>query len=74
MNPNDTTLIVGNEFARVAVSLDTAANEPRLRLEDLRSGRRILLDALEVASLTFLSHADFEALVDPGKHGWQQWP
>ena len=38
--------IVGNEFAEVAVCVDGSANSPRLRIEDLRSGRVRFLDAL----------------------------
>ena len=31
--------VIGNEFAQVSVNFDTEGNSPRLRLEDLRSGR-----------------------------------
>jgi len=31
--------VVGNEFAQVSVRFDVDGNAPRLRLEDLRSGR-----------------------------------
>jgi NAD(P)-dependent dehydrogenase (short-subunit alcohol dehydrogenase family) len=42
---------VRNEFASVAVSLDTQGNSPRLRLEDQRHGRMRYLDALELETL-----------------------
>ena len=32
-------MVVGNEFAEVAVEVDDTANGPRLRLEDRRTGR-----------------------------------
>ena len=40
--------VVANEFASVAVAVDHAGNSPRLRLEDLRTGRVGYLDALEL--------------------------
>ena len=42
--------VVGSEFAEVSVRFDLDGNAPRLRLEDLRSGRTRYLDALELAS------------------------
>jgi hypothetical protein len=40
--------VVGSEFAEVSVRFDVDGNAPRVRLEDLRSGRVRYLDALEL--------------------------
>jgi hypothetical protein len=40
-----------SEFASIRLSLDTAANGPRVLLEDLETGAQIHLDPLELASL-----------------------
>ena len=45
---NDSEGVVGSEFAEVSVRFDTTGNAPRLRLEDLHSGRVRYLDALEL--------------------------
>jgi hypothetical protein len=54
--------IVSNEFAEVSVRVDGDANSPRLRLEDLRSGRVRFLDALELETLVRLLEGDLRAL------------
>jgi len=59
--------IVGSEFAEVAVRTDHAANGPRLRLEDLRSGRVRYLDALELETLVWLPHRTLQDLADPSR-------
>lgn len=64
-------LRLGNEFGTVAVSVDEQANGPRLRIEDLRSGRVIHLDPLEVASLTWLTHHRLGPFLDPSQTGWR---
>ncbi|KUN57455.1 hypothetical protein AQJ46_47720 [Streptomyces canus] len=62
---------VGSEFAEVAVSVDTAANGPRLRLEDRRTGRVRYLDALELETLVWLPDGDLRRLLDPSAHRWR---
>ena len=62
---------VGSEFAEVAVSIDTAANGPRLRLEDRRTGRVRYLDALELETLVWLPDGDLRRLLDPSVHRWR---
>jgi len=47
-----------NEFASVRLSLDTQANGPRLRLEDLETGAQIHLDPLELASFCYAEEED----------------
>lgn len=63
-------LLLRSEFASVALSVDTAGRGPRLLVEDRRSGRKILLDPLEIASLTWLNHNDLGPFLDPGQTGW----
>lgn len=58
---------LANEFASVRVRLDTAANSPRVEVTDLASGRRILLDPLELVTLSWCSHRDLVPLVDPAR-------
>lgn len=56
-----------NEFGRVRIRLDTAANSPRVEVTDLATGRWIFLDPMELATLAWCSHRDFVALVDPSR-------
>lgn len=63
-------LSLSNEFGAVAVEVDEHANGPRLRVEDLRSGRTIHLDPLELASLTWLTHERLGPFLDPSQTGW----
>jgi hypothetical protein len=60
-----------SEFASVVVAADEHANGPRLRVEDLRNGRVIYLDPLELASLTWLSHDRLGPFLDPSQTGWR---
>lgn len=66
--------IVGNEFASVSVSLDTEGNSPRLRVEDLRTGRVRYLDALELETLIWLPDERLTALIDPSRDRWRGEP
>jgi hypothetical protein len=63
--------VVGNEFAQVSVNFDTSANTPRLRLEDLRSGRVRYLDALELETIIWLPEERLTALMDPSAGRWR---
>ena len=65
---------VGNEFASVSVSLDTEGNSPRLRVEDLRTGRVRYLDALELETLVWLPDEHLTALMDPSRDRWRGEP
>lgn len=64
--------IVGSEFAEVAVSVDTTANGPRLRLEDRRTGRVRHLDALELEALVWLPDGHLSRLLDPSADRWRE--
>jgi len=63
--------VISNEFAQVSVNFDTTGNSPRLRLEDLRSGRVRYLDALELESIIWLSEERLTALIDPSAERWR---
>src|SRR6202021_567450 len=57
--------VVGNEFADVSVRFDVDGNAPRLRLEDLRSGRVRYLDALELETIIWLPEERPPGLLHP---------
>jgi hypothetical protein len=63
--------VIGNEFAQVSVNFDTTGNSPRLRLEDLRSGRVRYLDALELETIIWLPEKRLAALMDPSAGRWR---
>lgn len=63
--------VIGSEFAQVSVTFDTAGNSPRLRLEDLRSGRVRYLDALELETIIWLPEERLTALMDPSAGRWR---
>jgi hypothetical protein len=63
--------VVGSEFASVSVRFDTDGNAPRLRLEDLHSGRVRYLDALELETLIWLPDERLTRLLDPSHSRWR---
>ena len=63
--------VVGNEFAEVSVRFDAEGNAPRLRLEDLRSGRVRYLDALELETIIWLPEERLTSLLDPSHSRWR---
>jgi hypothetical protein len=63
--------VVASEFAAVSVRVDHEANGPRLRLEDLTSGRVAYLDALQLESLVWLPGERLTELLDPSAHRWR---
>ena len=66
-----TAPVIGSEFAEVAVSIDDQANSPRLRLEDLRTGRVRFLDALELETIVWLPDERLNQLLDPSADRWR---
>jgi hypothetical protein len=66
--------VVGSEFAEVSVRFDTTANAPRLRLEDLHSGRVRYLDALELETIIWLPEERLTGLLDPSRSRWRDEP
>jgi hypothetical protein len=63
--------VIGSEFAEVSVSVDDEGNSPRLRLEDLRTGRVRFLDALELETIVWLPEERLTGLLDPSACRWQ---
>jgi hypothetical protein len=63
--------VVGSEFAEVSVRFDVDGNAPRLRLEDLRSGRVRYLDALELETIIWLPDERLTSLLDPSHSRWR---
>ena len=70
LQPPEPVGVVANEFASVAVAIDRAGNSPRLRLEDLRTGRVGYLDALELETLAWLPDGGLHRLLDPSHVRW----
>ena len=66
--------VVANEFAAVAVRVDREGNSPRLRLEDLKSGKVRFLDALELETLVWLPEGHMQSLLDPSADRWREEP
>jgi hypothetical protein len=66
----DGTLYLASEFASVSVAIDTTGNGPRLRITNQQNGAAILLDPLELASLTWLDHERLGPFLDPSQTGW----
>ena len=63
--------VVESEFAQVSVNIDTEGNSPRLRLEDLRTGRVRYLDALELETIVWLPVGRLADLLDPSADRWR---
>lgn len=63
--------LVESEFAQVSVNIDNAGNSPRLRLEDLRTGRVRFLDALELETIVWLPEGKMAQLLDPSADRWR---
>lgn len=63
--------VIGSEFAEVSVSFDTTGNAPRLRLQDLRTGRDRYLDALELETIIWLPDQQLATLLDPSHSRWR---
>lgn len=63
--------VIGSEFAQVSVNFDIEGNSPRLRLEDLRTGRVRYLDALELETIIWLGQDHLSSLLDPSAGRWR---
>jgi hypothetical protein len=63
--------VVGSEFAEVAIRFDVDGNAPRVRLEDLRTGRVRYLDALELETIIWLPDDRLTGLLDPSHSRWR---
>jgi ketosteroid isomerase-like protein len=63
---------VKSEFAAVEVGVDETGNGPRLRIEDLKTGRVGYLDALELETLAWLPEGALHPLLDPSALRWRE--
>jgi hypothetical protein len=63
--------VVDSEFADVSVEVDTMANGPRLRLEDRRTSRVRVLDALELETIVWLPDGHLTQMLDPSADRWR---
>jgi hypothetical protein len=71
VNGDGERIVVRNEFAVVSVEVHGGPGRERLRIEDLRAHAVVELDALELESLAWASHADLAPLLDPGRSRWR---
>ena len=60
-----------NEFAAVSVERDDSGNGPRLRIEDLKTGRIGFVDPLELETLAWLPDGALHRFLDPSFHRWR---
>jgi hypothetical protein len=65
-------MIILNEFADVKAELDSRANGPRLKIEDLETGTTTYLDPLELQSLVWVRHKGLAPFLDPSSYRWQE--
>jgi ketosteroid isomerase-like protein len=65
---------IKSEFAAVDVDVDGSGNGPRLRIEDLKTGRVGYLDALELETLAWLPEGALHPLLDPSALRWGDAP
>lgn len=56
-----------SEYAHVRVELDESGNGPRLRVQDVRRGKEIYLDPLELQTLAWCEHEDLLPYLDPNR-------
>ena len=63
--------VLESEFARIGIDIDRTGNGPRLKVQDLRTGRIGYLDPLELESLIWVRHEDLAPLLDPSLTRWR---
>lgn len=63
---------ISSEFGDVSVSIDTDGNDPRLRIEDMKTGQVGYLDALELETLAWLPEGGLHKLLDPSFLRWRE--
>lgn len=63
--------VVRNEFAVVDIAVDVTGLSPRLRVEDIQTGRVVYFDALELETLVWLPLSEIERLLDPSAYRWR---
>jgi hypothetical protein len=63
---------VANEFAWVALGIDRRGGDPRLWIEDQKTGQVGYLDALELETLAWLPPGGLHKLLDPSLLRWRE--
>lgn len=61
---------ISSEFGHVRVRAVGPPYRRRLRIDDLRTGQAIELDALELESLAWAPHSSLAPLLDPSATRW----
>lgn len=64
-------VVLRNEFAIVGIEVVGGPDRRRLRIEDLRAGVSVELDALELECLAWARHLDLAPLLDPNLTRWR---
>lgn len=67
MEIEEVPVTLTSEFAAVEVDRDYSGNGPRLMIRDVRSGKSVFLDPLELAALTGVRHEELLPFLDPSK-------
>jgi len=68
----NTPMRMKSEFAHVCVQLDQSANGVRLMIKDIRTGKTVYLDPLELESLAWCQHEDLVQLLNPTLTRWRR--
>lgn len=63
-----------SEFAAVRLEVDHTGNGERLCLTDLRSGKSVFLDSVQLEALVWVPHGEIVRLTDPGHAAWGREP
>jgi hypothetical protein len=58
------SLRLTSEFAAVEIERDENGNGPRLMIRDMRSGKSVFLDPLELAALAWVRHEELAPFLD----------
>lgn len=56
-----------SEFAWVQIELNRKGNGPRLMVRDMKTGKSIFLDPLELEALAWARHDELAPLLDPSR-------
>jgi hypothetical protein len=59
-----------NEFAKVSVEQDNSGNGPRLKIQDVHTGKTVFLDPLELEGLAWARHEDLNNMMNPSLGRW----
>lgn len=60
-------MVLASEFAAVEIECDESGNGPRLRIRDVRTGKSVFLDPLELAAIAWIRHEELLPFLDPAR-------